>query len=105
MNDAVGKGAPRHLCIESRMFCTRTPWTKKRNVVKKEKVSRIPSEYMIVRTQCEEYGISYTALCRARERHQIDGVFIDGKLCMKRRDVDAYIRSPRKRGRPPRRNV
>lgn len=100
MNDAVGKEAPRHLCVESRTFSTRTPWTKQRVVIKKEKKYNIPDEYMIVCKDCEEYGISYTALCRAREKGRIQGVFIDGWLCMKKQDVEDYIKNPRKRGRP-----
>lgn len=101
MNDAVGWELPRHICVESRNFCTTVPWVKRKKVQKIKKQYTIPKEYIIVCKQCEDYGMSYNALCRAREKGRIQGTFIDGWLCMKKQDIEDYIKNPRKRGRPP----
>jgi len=105
MNDAVGKNAPSHLCLESRNYRSSDDVYLDYIESDDKEEPCIPPEYCVILDECELFGISYSALKRAKERGQIPSAFFDGRLCMKRQDIIDYLNKPRKRGRPPKGNL
>lgn len=101
MNDAVGWELPRHLCIESRMFSTMEAEIKSVKPKAAPLVNDvIPDGYLLAKDQCEDYGLSYKAFCRARERGRIKYIKLPCGYCTTEQDILDYMKSRCRTGRP-----
>ena len=98
MNASVGENAPEWLCLESRNF--RTDERKGDEEEGAYQTVRHFGEWFVAKDICEEYGLSYSAFKHAYDRGKVTGKLMNKHRCVQRKELERYIRLPRKRGKP-----
>jgi hypothetical protein len=96
MNASVGGNSPDWLCLEARRFSTR----EREDAEEQEVTPIIQNGWEVAKDICEEYGLSYSAFKHAHDRGKVAAEVVEGRLCVKREELDQFARIPRKRGKP-----